>query len=105
MQLNRLKDRLKQRKINLHFTQEAVELLGTLGFDPNFGARPVKRVIQQMVENEVALGVLRGDFKEEDSVIVDADLSPASRDLAPRNKLIIKKMESDSVGEALLASN
>eukprot|EP00268_Persea_americana_P034549 TRINITY_DN34176_c0_g1_i3.p1 TRINITY_DN34176_c0_g1~~TRINITY_DN34176_c0_g1_i3.p1 ORF type:complete len:934 (-),score=233.66 TRINITY_DN34176_c0_g1_i3:263-3064(-) len=58
IQLNRLKDRLKQKKIDFHFTKEAVELLGTLGFDPNFGARPVKRVIQQMVENEVALGVL-----------------------------------------------
>ncbi|CAA6661666.1 unnamed protein product [Spirodela intermedia] len=66
IQLGRLRERLKQRKIELEYTREAVALLGTLGFDPNFGARPVKRVIQQMVENEIALGVLKGDFKEDD---------------------------------------
>lgn len=105
LQLNRLRDRLKQKKIDLHFTQEAVDLLGTLGFDPNFGARPVKRVIQQMVENEIALGVLRGEFKEDDSIIVDADLSPASKDVPPQHKLIIKKIESNSLGEELLAND
>ncbi|RWR75470.1 chaperone protein ClpB3, mitochondrial [Cinnamomum micranthum f. kanehirae] len=83
IQLNRLKDRLKQKKIDFHFTKEAVELLGTLGFDPNFGARPVKRVIQQMFENEVAFGVLRGDFKEEDSIIVDVDMSLSAKDQNP----------------------
>ncbi|KAG0503311.1 hypothetical protein HPP92_003383 [Vanilla planifolia] len=84
IQLNRVKDRLKHRKIDLHFTKEAVELLGTLGFDPNFGARPVKRVIQQMVENEVALRFLRGDIKEEDSVVVDAEASQVSKGLPPK---------------------
>ncbi|KAG1363344.1 chaperone protein ClpB3, mitochondrial [Cocos nucifera] len=105
LQLNRLKDRLKQKKIYLHFTPEAVEVLGTLGFDPNFGARPVKRVIQQMVENELALGVLRGDFKEEDSVIVDADITPASKDLPPQNKLVIRKLENGSQGDQLVAND
>ncbi|KAK7859089.1 chaperone protein clpb4 [Quercus suber] len=80
--LNRLKDRLKQKNIDLHYTKEAVELLGMLGFDPNFGARPVKRVIQQLVENEIAMGVLRGDFKEDDSVIVDA--SPSAKNIPPK---------------------
>lgn len=79
----RLKDRLKQKNIELSYTKEAVDLLGTLGFDPNFGARPVKRVIQQLVENEVALGVIRGDYKEEDSVIVDVS----------NNRLLIRKLE------------
>lgn len=92
--MNRVKERLKQKKIDLHYTEEAVELLGTLGFDPNYGARPVKRVIQQMVENEIAMGVLRGDFKEEDSVIVDADVSPSAKDLPPQNKLFIRKLDS-----------
>lgn len=102
LQLSRLRDRLKQKKIDLHFTKEAVDLLGTLGFDPNFGARPVKRVIQQMVENEVALGVLRGDFKEEDSVIVDADVSPSAEDLPLHNRLMVKKL--DAAADALVAS-
>lgn len=103
--MNRLKDRLKQKKIHLHFTPDAVELLGTLGFDPNFGARPVKRVIQQMVENEVALGVLRGHFKEEDSIILDADLTPASKDLPSQHKLVIRKLENAPQGYQLVAND
>ncbi|KAJ4959383.1 hypothetical protein NE237_026494 [Protea cynaroides] len=97
IQLNRLKDRLKQKKIDFLYTKEAVELLGTLGFDPNFGARPVKRVIQQMVENEIALGVLRGEFMDESSIIIDADTSPSAKDLPPQNRLLIKKLENSSV--------
>lgn len=103
MQMNRLKDRLKQRKIDLHCSREAVELLATLGFDPNFGARPVKRVIQQLVENEVAMGVLRGDFKEEDSVVVDVDESPSAKDHAPQ--LRIKKLENNTATDAMVAND
>ena len=100
--MNRLKERLKQKKIDLHFTKEAVDLLGTLGFDPNFGARPVKRVIQQLVENEIAMGVLRGDFKEEDSILVDADVSSH---LPAQSRLRIKKLESNGPSEVLVAND
>ncbi|KAK4785606.1 hypothetical protein SAY86_002295 [Trapa natans] len=89
--MERVRERLMQRKIHLHYTEEAIELLATLGFDPNFGARPVKRVIQQLVENEIAMGILRGDFKEEDSVLLDADLM---KDLPAHSKFNIKKVES-----------
>ncbi|KAM1176820.1 hypothetical protein PS2_016077 [Malus domestica] len=105
IQMNRLKDRLKQRKIDLHYTEEAVELLGTLGFDPNFGARPVKRVIQQLVENEIAMGVLRGDFNEEDSLIVDAEASPSAKDLPPQKRLRIEKLESTSAADAMVVND
>lgn len=99
--MNRVKQRLKQKKIDLCYTKEAIEVLGTLGFDPNFGARPVKRVIQQMVENEVAMGVLRGDFKEEDTIIVDAadDTSSSS---AAKNRLVIRKVESSSSSSSVM---
>jgi ATP-dependent Clp protease ATP-binding subunit ClpB len=104
-QLNRLKDRLKQKNIDLHYTKEAVELLGTMGFDPNFGARPVKRVIQQLVENEIAMGILRGDFNEDDSIVVDADASPSAKDLPPQNRLRIKKQESSTEMDAMVAND
>lgn len=103
LQLNRVKDRLKQKKIDLHYTQEAAELLSTLGFDPTFGARPVKRVIQQLVENEIAMGILRGDFKEDDSIIVDAD--PAAKDIPPHKRLRIKKLETNSSMDAMVAND
>ncbi|KAE8658229.1 Chaperone protein ClpB4 [Hibiscus syriacus] len=105
LQMVRLKDRLQQKKIDLHYTKEAVELLGTLGFDPNFGARPVKRVIQQLVENEVAMGVLRGEFKEEDSIVVDVKSSPSAKDLPPQDKLCIKKLESSSPLDVMVAGD
>ncbi|CAN6539489.1 unnamed protein product [Malus baccata var. baccata] len=97
--------RLKQRNIDLHYTEEAVELLGTLGFDPNFGARPVKRVIQQLVENEIAMVVLRGDFNEEDSLIVDAEASPSAKDLPPQKRLRIEKLEGTSAADAMVVND
>lgn len=96
LQMKRVKDRLKQKKIDLHYTTEAISLLANMGFDPNYGARPVKRVIQQMVENEVAMGVLRGDFTGEDVIIVDADASPQAKDLPPQRRLLIRKIENGS---------
>ena len=97
--MGRVKERLKQKKIELRYTKEAVELLANAGFEPNFGARPVKRVIQQMVENEIALGVLKGEFKEEDAVLVDADS-------AVHGQLIMRKVESAvDRGGFLVANN
>jgi ATP-dependent Clp protease ATP-binding subunit ClpB len=72
LQLNRVKDRLKEKKIDLRSTAEAVSLLGKLGFDPNFGARPVKRVIQLMVENEISMRMLQQDFNEGDTIILES---------------------------------
>ncbi|XP_073046204.1 chaperone protein ClpB4, mitochondrial-like [Primulina eburnea] len=95
IQLCRVKERLKQKNIDFNYTEEAVNLLAILGFDPNFGARPVKRVIQQMVENEIAMGVLRGDFKDEDSIVLHA--IPGAKDIPTENRLCIKKMENLSV--------
>ncbi|KAF7137499.1 hypothetical protein RHSIM_Rhsim07G0163600 [Rhododendron simsii] len=103
IQMNRVKERLKQKNIELYDTKEAVELLGKLGFDPNFGARPVKRVIQQLVENQISMGLLRGDFKEEDSIIVDADLK--ANDIPPHKRLIIKKLETLSAKDAMVAND
>lgn len=103
--MSRVKERLKQKKIDLHYTQEAVNLLATLGFDPNFGARPVKRVIQQLIENEIAMEILRGDLKEEDCVIVDVDESPRARDLPPHNRLLVKKMENNAAAEDMVAND
>ncbi|KAI8014462.1 hypothetical protein LOK49_LG05G01665 [Camellia lanceoleosa] len=89
--------------VNLYYTKEAGELLVTLGFDPKFGARPVKRVIQQMVENEIAIGVLRGDFNEEDSILVDADVS--AKDLPSNKRLRIKKIETTPAMDAMVTND
>ncbi|XP_062218406.1 chaperone protein ClpB3, mitochondrial [Phragmites australis] len=103
IQLNRVKNRLKQQKIQLQYTPEAVKLLGSLGFDPNYGARPVKRVIQQMVENEIALGVLKGDFKEDDTVLLDVNSSAIAKGLAPQKKLVLQRLGNGN--EELVAND
>ncbi|XP_059642165.1 chaperone protein ClpB4, mitochondrial-like [Cornus florida] len=99
IQLNSLKDRLKEKKIDLRYTKEAIDVIAKLGFDPDFGARPVKRVIQHMVAKEIAMRVFRCDFKEEDSILIDADMSPLANDLPPNNRLLIKKLDVGMVGQ------
>ncbi|KAJ6753087.1 hypothetical protein OIU74_027861 [Salix koriyanagi] len=86
LQLERVQQRLADRKIRVMVTDAAVDLLGTLGYDPNYGARPVKRVIQQYVENELAKGILRGEFKDEDSVSIDTEVTAFRQWAAPPAK-------------------
>jgi ATP-dependent Clp protease ATP-binding subunit ClpB len=71
IQLKDLQRRLAERKITLELTEEARKSLAERGYDPVFGARPLKRAIQRMVENPLAVEVLAGKFKEGDHIIVD----------------------------------
>jgi ATP-dependent Clp protease ATP-binding subunit ClpB len=64
---------LADRKISLELTDSAKDLLFTEGFDPNFGARPLKRAIQKLVQDPLALKILDGEVLHGDHVIVDAD--------------------------------
>src|SRR5205807_7642878 len=64
---------LADRKISLELTEAARELLFTEGFDPNFGARPLKRAIQKLVQDPLALKILDGEVLHGDHVVVDAD--------------------------------
>eukprot|EP00246_Nothoceros_aenigmaticus_P003893 TRINITY_DN1511_c0_g1_i1.p1 TRINITY_DN1511_c0_g1~~TRINITY_DN1511_c0_g1_i1.p1 ORF type:complete len:1026 (+),score=248.95 TRINITY_DN1511_c0_g1_i1:450-3527(+) len=99
LQLKRVQQRLKDRKIIIQVTDSAVQLLGNLGYDPNYGARPVKRVIQQNVENELARGILKGTFKEEDIILVDTDVCVPAGNI-PQEKLTFKKLQQPA-GEAM----
>ncbi|MFC2010735.1 ATP-dependent Clp protease ATP-binding subunit [Chloroflexota bacterium] len=66
-----LQERLVERKVTLEMTNEAKSWLAKVGFDPLFGARPLRRAIERYVENPLSTKVLRGEFKEGDKVIVD----------------------------------
>jgi ATP-dependent Clp protease ATP-binding subunit ClpB len=72
LQLRRVIDRLAERGIALELTPEARELLGDLGYDPVYGARPLKRVIQKKLVDRLALEMLQGEFADGDTVRVDA---------------------------------
>jgi ATP-dependent Clp protease ATP-binding subunit ClpB len=73
LQLGRLRDRLAEREIALELTDGAVELIAEAGWDPQFGARPLKRAIQRLLENPLALELLEGRFLPGDAVRAYAD--------------------------------
>jgi len=72
LQFEALKQRLADRNIDVQLSEEAKELLVKEGYDPAYGARPLKRTIQRMVLDPLAIQVLEGGFREGDSVLVDA---------------------------------
>ncbi len=71
-QLERVKTRLADRRIKLEFDQSAIDFLSDTGYDPAFGARPVKRAVQTYVENPLAKEILGGRFGEDSTVRVKA---------------------------------
>jgi ATP-dependent Clp protease ATP-binding subunit ClpB len=72
IQINRLRPRLAERNITLYLSDDARELLAAEGYDPQFGARPLKRVIQKEVENRIARSLLDGTIRDGDVVVFSA---------------------------------
>jgi ATP-dependent Clp protease ATP-binding subunit ClpB len=72
LQLERLRARLADRGLELELTDDAKQVVAEAGWDPTYGARPLKRALQRLVENPLALRLLEGEFGEGDTVRVDA---------------------------------
>ncbi|MGO9489191.1 MAG: ATP-dependent chaperone ClpB [Solirubrobacteraceae bacterium] len=72
LQVRRVAERMAARGVELTLTDAAEQLLGNLGYDPNYGARPLRRVIQKQLTDKLALALLQGEIKEGDRVQVDA---------------------------------
>jgi ATP-dependent Clp protease ATP-binding subunit ClpB len=72
LQLETLRRRLAERGIFLELTPGATELIAEAGWDPTYGARPLKRALQRLVENPLAMQLLEGEFGEGDTLLVDA---------------------------------
>jgi ATP-dependent Clp protease ATP-binding subunit ClpB len=96
LRLEDLRRLLAERKISLELTDPAKELLFTEGFDPNFGARPLKRAIQKLVQDPLALKILDGEVLHGDHVVVDTDKRArkmtfkVSRRVGEKEPLIVK---------------
>jgi ATP-dependent Clp protease ATP-binding subunit ClpB len=73
LQVAQVVARLAERGVRLTLTEKARELLANMGYDPTYGARPLRRVIQKQLTDRLALALLQGDVREGDSVRVDAD--------------------------------
>lgn len=73
IQLKHLEERLAERKISINVDDKALEWLGEAGFDPLYGARPLKRVIQRTLQDPLAMKLLEGSLSEGSTVTVTCD--------------------------------
>lgn len=92
LEVTKVNDRLLEQGLSLRLTDAARELLGEEGYDPDYGARPLRRVIQRMVEDPIADDVLAARFQAGDVIVVDA--SEGSIQLRPEDE-----RDGESVGE------
>jgi ATP-dependent Clp protease ATP-binding subunit ClpB len=96
IQLHHLEKLLAERKLTIELTPEAKRFLAEEGFDPAFGARPLKRAIQRYVQNPMAMAVLEGKFNEGDRVLVTR---------APGGELVFERAEPEASGAAASVGN
>ncbi len=73
IQIKRLERRLEERKMTLKLSDAALDFLADVGYDPTYGARPLKRAIQREVETQIAKSILRSEFSEGDTIFVDVE--------------------------------
>ncbi|PZO13703.1 MAG: ATP-dependent chaperone ClpB [Leptolyngbya foveolarum] len=73
IQIKRLERRLEERKMALKISDDALEFIADVGYDPTYGARPLKRAIQREVETQIAKSILRGEFSDGDTIFVDVE--------------------------------
>ncbi|MGQ9732405.1 MAG: AAA family ATPase, partial [Candidatus Zipacnadales bacterium] len=73
LMLKRVRGALAARRIGLEVTNAAKDLLAERGYSPEFGARPLRRTVQKLVENPASSAILRGEFREGDTILLDAE--------------------------------
>jgi len=69
--IERVRRTLRAQKMELEISDKAIEKIAEIGFDPLFGARPLRRTIQREIENMIAKKILDGEFKENDKILID----------------------------------
>lgn len=73
LQVKRLEQRLGDRRMTLKLADAALDFIAEVGYDPVYGARPLKRIIQRQLETQIAKGILRGDYTDGDTIFVDIE--------------------------------
>lgn len=87
LQIIRLEKRLSERKISLKLSDAALDFLAEVGYDPVYGARPLKRAIQRELETQIAKAILRGEFTEGDTIFVDVE----------NERLVFKRLSAELI--------
>ncbi len=98
LELSKVRERLVDRNLRLEITAEGVDLLVKLGYNPEMGARPLRRVIQEKIENQLSDAVLSGKFSPGDVVVVDATPAEGDED----GKIILTKGDPALYGKPFL---
>ena len=91
--------RMEELGFSVELTEAAAHYIGEIGYDPNYGARPLRRLLQRRVENELSKRLLRGDYATGDHVVVDYDPN-----LEGENKLTFTKVEQAPIAVELPVS-
>src|SRR3990170_5121266 len=87
LELDKVSLRLEEHEIVLRSSPEALEMLADMGFDPDMGARPLKRVIQQKVEDALSDALLADEFEDSDTILVDVE----------DGEIVLRRVESEPV--------
>jgi ATP-dependent Clp protease ATP-binding subunit ClpC len=98
LEVNRVREQLKEKDLTLDITDEALDLLAKRGYDPQFGARPLRRVITNLIEDPLSEGWLSQRFQTGDTVVVDMD----ENELRLRSQREIEQTEPDQETEGVL---
>jgi ATP-dependent Clp protease ATP-binding subunit ClpC len=101
LELDKVFDRLVEHEISLTVTPEAADLIADQGYNPEMGARPLRRVIQKMVENPLSDALLAGQFKPGDHIMVDMEMSEDEAEIILRHE---DEDESEPEAEELVAA-
>jgi ATP-dependent Clp protease ATP-binding subunit ClpB len=87
LQVQRLEQRLGDRRMTLKIADAALDFIAEVGYDPVYGARPLKRIIQRQLETQIAKGILRGDYADGDTIFVDIE----------NERLAFKRLSADLI--------
>jgi ATP-dependent Clp protease ATP-binding subunit ClpC len=99
LELDKLRERLVEKNLQLEITPEGVDMLVKMGYNPEMGARPLRRVIQEKIENPLSDAVLSGQFSNGDIVLVEAELGEDEDD----GEIILTKGDPEIYGKPFMA--
>lgn len=103
LEINKVQERLVEQELSLETSEAALDHLATLGYDPEMGARPVRRVIQQQVEEQLSDALLAGEFKAGDCILIDVEELPDEDGDIDKKIVLSKKDEERETEENLEA--
>jgi len=95
LEVHKLEKRLAERDITATITEAALDTMADIGFDPVYGARPLKRAIQRELETKVAKGILKGDFNDGDEILIDSE----------NGNIVIRRTRIGTGNERAMTSN